>query len=138
MRTAKKHRIIHFRIVLLYAFLIALSSTRAEAAVPFGAVEGVTLAAVSGWAYDEDAGTQPITVYIYVDNEYAGQVLANGYRPGVPQVLPQVRGDYHGYEAPIHPGFYLEPTASRSTRLTTPAEIRFNCPAQSPAKSAFL
>ena len=76
---------------------------------PIGSVETISIGAVSGWAYDADKSAEPIYVYIYVNDSYYGKILANGYRPDIRIVLPDVLGDYHGFDFPISglaPGTY--------------------------------
>lgn len=87
-------------VLMVFFSLVSTSEVRADSD-PIGALEMVSPGAASGWAYDEDAGVNPIYVYIYIDGLYNGQVLADGYRPGIREVLPWVQGNYHGFEYPL-------------------------------------
>jgi outer membrane protein assembly factor BamB len=65
---------------------------------PYGCLDGANATLIWGWGYDPDAGSSPIYAHIYFDNGmFAASVLANGYRPDVPQNVSSVQGDYHGF-----------------------------------------
>jgi hypothetical protein len=55
---------------------------------------------VSGWAFDEDVPTQPITVHLYVDGHWAARVVANANRPDVGRVFPDA-GAAHGWSGSL-------------------------------------
>lgn len=63
------------------------------------AVSGSTVS-VSGWAFDEDVPTQPITVHLYVDGHWAARVVANANRPDVGRVFPDA-GAAHGWSGSL-------------------------------------
>jgi hypothetical protein len=85
-------------LIILMVFFTLLSTSKVQSASdPIGVLEAVSPDAVSGWAYDADSGANPIYVRIYIDDSYNGQVLTDGYRPGIREVFPWVQGDYHGF-----------------------------------------
>jgi hypothetical protein len=70
---------------------------------PYGYLDTASPGLIGGWGYDPDAGENPIQVHVYFDGyaggggTFAASVLANGYRPDVPQNMPYVNGDCHGF-----------------------------------------
>ena len=50
---------------------------------PIGWLDYVDINGGSGWAYDDNAGLDPIDVDIYIDNQYYNSVTANQSRPGL-------------------------------------------------------
>ena len=104
---------------------------------PIGSVEIVSLGAVSGWAYDADAGAEPIYVCIYINDAYFGKTLANGYRPNIHEVLPEVLGDYHGYDFPLTgltPGIYNV----KAYAIDYPDETEILLPCASPCNQTLV
>lgn len=51
---------------------------------------------INGWAADDDAGTAPISVHVYVGNEFVGLTTAAEARPDVAAVYPHL-GPNHGF-----------------------------------------
>jgi hypothetical protein len=118
------HTVFLFSIVLSSSGLFAPSL---HAADPIGSLDSVSHGAISGWAYDSDAGATPIFVQIYIDNIYRGQVKADGYRPGIREVLPEVQGDYHSYEYEL-PGMVPGTHCVKAYAIDYPSGDRFALP----------
>ncbi|KPL00928.1 MAG: hypothetical protein AMJ91_02385, partial [candidate division Zixibacteria bacterium SM23_73_3] len=96
--TLNKKNLAFLLVMIVLTSLVWMSPKVIWAADPFGSVCLATIGGVWGWAYDPDAETDPICVCIYIDDVYAGQALADGYYPELPQVIPEVQGDYHGFD----------------------------------------
>ncbi|HBX50877.1 MAG TPA: hypothetical protein DEH02_07400 [Bacteroidales bacterium] len=62
------------------AFKVALTSSLTDN-LPIGFLDNVSQTSGSGWAYDQDAGTLPIDVHIYIDGRFYAAVTANQSRP---------------------------------------------------------
>jgi len=70
-------------------------------APPVGWLDAGTATIAAGWAYDPDAGANPIQVEIWIDNVLYKTVTASDNRPDlVPIVAPEPT---HGYHADITP-----------------------------------
>lgn len=50
---------------------------------PIGNVDGADANHVTGWAYDQNAGTSPINVHIYIDGAPIANIVANASRPDI-------------------------------------------------------
>jgi hypothetical protein len=46
-------------------------------ATPSGSLDFTDAKTLSGWAYDENKGSNPVTVHIYLDGNFLGQAIAN-------------------------------------------------------------
>ncbi|MBT3180630.1 MAG: T9SS type A sorting domain-containing protein [Candidatus Marinimicrobia bacterium] len=64
-----------FPIALLLPFLIYSQTTN-----PIGELDLANWSGGYGWAYDEDAGTDPIEVHIYLNMQFHESVIANEFR----------------------------------------------------------
>jgi|GEM_PF-427955 len=85
-----------FLLLLLLPFSVI---TKAQN-LPIGYLDYVDQYSGSGWAYDEDAGTQAIDVHIYIDGRLSTTVTANMSRPDLVNagVTPDPN---HGYSFTI-------------------------------------
>jgi hypothetical protein len=67
---------------------------------PVGRLDGArvsgTTATVSGWVFDPDVPTAPVTVHVYVDGRVTGAATANAPRSDVGRAYPTA-GPNHGY-----------------------------------------
>ena len=66
--------------------------------LPIGSFDNATKRIASGWAYDSDAGKNPVLVHVYVDNKIHCITVANKSRG---DVIPVVGDAYHGWECDI-------------------------------------
>lgn len=64
--------------------------------MPQGRLERATPQEVVGWAYDPDAGTQPIDVHVYLDSVHVATVRADRASTAAPQLYPSGGGS-HGF-----------------------------------------
>ena len=49
--------------------------------LPIGYLDNVNQSVGNGWAYDQDAGTLPIDVHIYINGRFYAAITANQSRP---------------------------------------------------------
>jgi hypothetical protein len=49
--------------------------------LPIGSLDQATQTSITGWAYDQDAGSNPINVHIYIDGNPIANITANESRP---------------------------------------------------------
>ncbi len=64
---------------------------------PIGNLDGADAIHTTGWAYDQDNGTNPINVHIYIDGNPIANVLANLPRPDL--VSSGITPDpFHGFD----------------------------------------
>ncbi len=81
-----------FLVFLILCFLNGLSQNY----LPIGYLDYVDTNGGYGWAYDADAGTNPIDVHIYIDGRFYMAVTANQERPDL--VAANIAPDpYHGF-----------------------------------------
>ncbi|MEM7802269.1 MAG: hypothetical protein AAF633_23955, partial [Chloroflexota bacterium] len=85
-------------IVLIVMLIGSISGAQAADALPFGILEAAACGptGVVGWAYDADTLPGSINVQFFIDNQYAGQTLANLPSPGI-NAAEGIGGD-HRYE----------------------------------------
>lgn len=50
---------------------------------PIGNVDGADVNHITGWAYDQNAGTSPINIHIYIDGTPTANIVANLSRPDI-------------------------------------------------------
>ncbi len=100
--------------------LIKASSVASNYA-PFGTLDYAYASHATGWAYDQDAGSSPIVVHIYVDGIFAAVTTANTYRPDVAAALSGlVNGDYHGFDS-YYTNLSVGTHTVRAYAINTPA-----------------
>jgi hypothetical protein len=79
----------------------AVTAVAGAAANPVGGVDigvgGPGNVRLTGWAFDPDAWTDPVTVHLYLDGAYAGAVTADHAVAG-PNRVPAGGGVYHGFD----------------------------------------
>src|SRR3989344_3967461 len=65
-------------------------------ALPRGTLDSASAGFVKGWAYDADAGSDPIDVHFYIDKQFYGAVRANARRDDL--VAARVATEpFHGF-----------------------------------------
>ncbi len=69
------------KIIVLISILFVLSFKANSQHNPIGFLDHVDPHGGNGWAYDEDAGTAPIHVHVYIDGRLYADVIANESRP---------------------------------------------------------
>ncbi len=69
------------KVIFLFFLLISSIAVNALDNLPIGNLEYVSTTSGSGWAYDADAGTNPIKVHVYIDGRFYQEVPANLSRP---------------------------------------------------------
>lgn len=69
----------------------ALQALDAQVA-PIGAVQTLNASAVAGWAYDANAGANPINVQVSIDGHLQPAITANGADPTAPQAAYKTHG----------------------------------------------
>ncbi len=92
---------------LLSAKTINISQNKS----PTGVLDFATPARFSGWAYDPEAGTNPIGVHFYIDGKFAGATLANEKRDDL--VVAGVAAD------PFHGFWWIPPLITPGTHTVT-------------------
>lgn len=81
-----------YLIILLLAIFCKIMSQQ----MPYGFLDEANYTWGGGWAYDPDAGTNPIEVHVYIDGRFYLSKIANEYRPDL--VNAGVAPDpYHGF-----------------------------------------
>ena len=74
---------------------------------PLGYLDIATAEEVAGWAFDEDAGTKPIEVHIYIDDKHVAAVTANLRRDDLIGKVKGLKDSSHGFQwtpPPLPPG----------------------------------
>ena len=69
--------------------------------VPVGNFDGADTTHITGWAYDENAGTDPIDIHIYIDGTHTETQTANLTRSGLGGQSyngTTIQGDNHGFD----------------------------------------
>lgn len=67
--------------------------------LPIGSFDGADSVHATGWAYDQNAGTSPINVHIYIDGVPTANIVANVSRPDIIGAGGGVVQDaYHGFD----------------------------------------
>ena len=89
--------------------------------LPMGWLDYANTSSIGGWAYDADAGVNPIDVAVYIDGTMVvNNVIANISRPDLATSIPGIQGVNHGFS-------YNLPTLSAGTHtidvyaINTPA-----------------
>jgi hypothetical protein len=75
-------------------YLYRTLNLRTKDVMPRGKVLTATVARVTGWAYDENAGADPVHVMVYVDDQVVGDVMADQERPELWRTLASTA---HGF-----------------------------------------
>ncbi len=65
---------------------------------PVGYVDIATSEEVAGWAFDEDAGTEPIEVHIYLDEKHIATLTANLRRDDLVGKVKGLTDPLHGFQ----------------------------------------
>jgi len=64
---------------------------------PVGYLDTATSQEVTGWAFDEDAGTEPIEVHIYIDDKHLATLTANIRRDDLVGKVKVLKDPLHGF-----------------------------------------
>ncbi|MEA1896654.1 MAG: beta-galactosidase, partial [Bacteroidota bacterium] len=66
--------------------------------LPIGYLDSATQATMIGWAYDQNAGSNPIDIHIYIDGNFIGSSIANQSRSDIMNAgSGQVQDPNHGF-----------------------------------------
>jgi hypothetical protein len=71
--------------------------TEEENYPPVGYFDVATREEISGWAFDPDAGANPIEVHIYINERHVATVTANEKRDDLMGKVPGLKEPYHGF-----------------------------------------